>query len=105
MRTSSNKFTLVEVMIVVAIVGILSALAVPKFAQYHQDSQDRLKTTNITNVEAAKLQWKLDNPGADGSSLTIDDIKNYLHGIDSAEDLDVGECSISINAIGVDPSY
>ena len=92
-------------MIVIAIIGILSAIAVPKLTQYRMDSFNKQMNSNIRMVKMAKEQWKLDNPGADGSILTIDDIKSYLSSVDSADDLVVNGNSMTIGGIGTDPTY
>lgn len=98
-------FTVIELMIVIGIIGILSAIAVPRFSQHRLDSFNKQMDSNIRMVEMAKEQWKLDNPGADGSALTVDDIKAYLSSVDSADDLIVNGKCIIIGAIGTDPSY
>jgi len=92
-------------MIVLGIVGILSAIAVPRFSQHRQDSFNKQMESNIRMVEMAKEQWKLDNPGVDGSVLDVDDIKGYLSSVDSADDLSVNGLYITVGGTGVDPTY
>ena len=54
-------FTLVEIMIVVAIIGLLAAIAVPSFR--HAIAESRLKACalNRKSIDAAKLQWAVDH--------------------------------------------
>jgi prepilin-type N-terminal cleavage/methylation domain-containing protein len=106
MKLQGKKyFTIIELMIVVAIIGILSAIAVPRFSQHRLDSFNKQMDSNVRMVMMAKEQWKLDNPGEDGSVLTVDDIKSYLSTVDSDDDLIVNGTSITIGAIGTDPVY
>lgn len=61
-RISKRKgFTLVEIMIVVLIIGILLAIAVPNFMRARENSRTRTCIANLRQIEAAKEQWAMDN--------------------------------------------
>ena len=53
-------FTLVEIMIVVAIIGIIIAIAVPGFIKARTVSQTRNCQENLTKIDGAKQQWALE---------------------------------------------
>jgi prepilin-type N-terminal cleavage/methylation domain-containing protein len=59
-RQGSRAFTLVEIMIVIAIIGLLMAIAIPNFTKARQLAQARACVENITQIESAKTQWGLD---------------------------------------------
>jgi prepilin-type N-terminal cleavage/methylation domain-containing protein len=53
-------FTLVEIMIVVAIIGLLAAIAIPNFVKARTTSQQNACINNLRLVDAAKQQWALE---------------------------------------------
>ncbi len=61
MRNNKRKaFTLVEIMIVVLIIGILLAIAVPNFIKARQNSRVQTVVGNLKQIESAKEQWAMD---------------------------------------------
>ena len=67
-------FTLVEIMIVVAIIGIVIAIAVPGFIRARRVSQARACQANLQRIDGAKEQYAMDNRLASGEGIDMDDL-------------------------------
>jgi prepilin-type N-terminal cleavage/methylation domain-containing protein len=68
-------FTLVEIMIVVAIIGLLAAIAIPNFVKARATSQANACINNLRQIDAAENEWALETgktTGAAAPSLTSD---------------------------------
>ena len=57
----SKGFTLVEIMIVVLIIGILLAIAIPNFMNARESSRARACVANLKQIDSAKQQYMMDN--------------------------------------------
>ena len=59
MKKMKKGFTLVEIMIVVAIIAILAAVAIPNFIRYRKTAQMNACISNLKQIQAACEQCKL----------------------------------------------
>ena len=60
-RTSNKGFTLVEIMIVVVIIGLLAAMAIPAFKKVRDNSQTKAILNNLRQLSGAADQYFLEN--------------------------------------------
>jgi prepilin-type N-terminal cleavage/methylation domain-containing protein len=62
-------FTLVEIMIVVAIIGLLAAIAIPNFIRARATSQANACINNLRQIDAAINEWALENGQSNGATV------------------------------------
>ena len=60
-KMNKSGFTLVEIMIVLAIIGLLAAIAVPSFIAARTKSQQNACLNNLRQISGAKDEYALDN--------------------------------------------
>ena len=70
-RWSRKGFTLVEIMIVVLIIGILLAIAVPNFIKARETSRTKSCIANLKQIDAATEQWAMDNKASQGATVPL----------------------------------
>jgi prepilin-type N-terminal cleavage/methylation domain-containing protein len=71
-------FTLTEIMIVVAIIGMLAVIAIPQWVHARTASQSNTCINNLRQVFGATEQWALDFRKAPGADVYPDDVLPYL---------------------------
>lgn len=78
-NASTQGFTLVEIMIVVAVIGLLAALAVPNFARARGYSQANTCIENLRQIDSAVQQWALETGKATSLAADPNQIIQYLN--------------------------
>jgi prepilin-type N-terminal cleavage/methylation domain-containing protein len=78
LNTKRGGFTLVEIMIVVAIIALLAAIAVPNFLRARKRSQATRILEDLRLIDAAIDQYAIETNKAGGASVSWTDIKGYL---------------------------
>ncbi len=71
-------FTLVEIMIVVAIIGLLAAIAIPNFIRARTTSQANACVNNLRQMDGAKQQWALELRQTSTVNVQNSDITPYI---------------------------
>jgi prepilin-type N-terminal cleavage/methylation domain-containing protein len=71
-------FTLVEIMIVVAIIGLLASIAVPNFVNARKTAQATSCIQNLRQIDGAKQTWALEKGQGQDTVPTSDDLKPYI---------------------------
>lgn len=78
LRTKRAGFTLVEIMIVVAIIALLAAIAVPGFLRARKRSQAAKVLNDLRLIDAAVDQYAIETSKSTGSVVVVTDWTNYL---------------------------
>ena len=78
LNQSNKGFTLVEIMIVVVIIGLLAAMAIPAFQKVRQSSQDKAVLNNARQLSAAADQYYLENGVSTVTLSSLVGSSNYV---------------------------
>ncbi len=81
MKTNKSRgqgFTLIEIMIVVAIIGMLASIAVPNFMKARGMARKKACISNLQSIDGAIETWATELNKAEGQSVGYSDIRPYL---------------------------
>src|SRR3954470_13457457 len=78
LQTRRGGFTLVEIMIVVAIIALLAAIAVPNFLRARKRSQATRVLEDLRMLDSAVDQYAIETNKQTGANPTFADLKNYI---------------------------
>jgi prepilin-type N-terminal cleavage/methylation domain-containing protein len=78
-RLRKSGFTLVEMMIVVAVVGLLATIAIPSMMRSRTQAQKNACLNNLRQIDSAKQQWAMEK-SQDGAAVPAEnDLQPYLN--------------------------
>ena len=103
LNNARRGFTLVEIMIVVLIIGILLAIAVPNFIRARESSRAKSCVSNLKQIDSAKEQWAMDNKKTSADTPTTADLYGATKYVKSTPNCPASG-TYAINAIGTTPT-
>src|ERR1700678_1461524 len=78
LNKNRGGFTLVEIMIVVAIIALLAAIAVPNFLRARKRSQATRILEDLRDLDHALDQYAIDNGKTSGAAASFTDLSAYI---------------------------
>ena len=76
----AGAFTLVEIMIVIAIIGLLAGIAIPNFLKARTVAQANTCINHLRQIDSAIQEWALETKKGEQQIVQYSDISSYLKG-------------------------
>ena len=82
MKKKNNRygFTLLEIMLVVAIIGLLAVIAIPAVIKARNKSQANVCISNLRQIDSAKEQWAMLTGKRNGSAVVVSEVDEFIKG-------------------------
>lgn len=77
-QARASGFTLIEIMIVIAIIGMLAAVAIPSLSKARSEAQKKACILNLRSIQSAKECWATDFRKATGTPVDMTQVDSYL---------------------------
>jgi|ERR1051325_1168397 prepilin-type N-terminal cleavage/methylation domain-containing protein len=77
--THKSGFTLIEIMIVIAIIGMLAAIAIPSFIHARETAQIKACIVNLQTIDGAIQLWATETGAGEGAPVTSANITPYIN--------------------------
>ncbi len=101
-KSFRRGFTIIEIIIVVAIIGLLAAIAIPNFHRARETAQLTTIRQNLLLIQGAKTQWAISNKKGKKDEPTPAELGKYLKG--NALPTPIVDELYLINAVGESPT-
>ena len=101
---SNRAFTIIEIMIVLVILSVVLAIAIPNYIKSNRETQKTVCIANLEKIDAAIDQWALENHILPGTEISGDDEQDiYTNYITGGKPRCPRDGEYTLHALGVKP--